>query len=235
MLTDYFIYDGISSRDLGIQQQGNFLFSAPEPVFTEEQVPGRNGALKFWDGSYKNTVGSVSCYTLDKNAGVVMAQINRWLTLSPGYHRLEVSTDPEYYRLAMVSMPPELDIRNGILAPFTLTFSCKPQRFHKLGEAEIEITAPGTLYNHGFPSKPLITVYGSGAGTLTINGIVVSFKSISSYVTLDCDIQNAYKGTENKNATISAPEFPTLETGENAISWSGGVTKIAITPRWWTL
>ena len=70
---------------------------------------------------------------------------------------------------------------------------------------------------------------------LRIGEYSVQFKNIEEYVMLDCDTQNAYKGTENKNNTISAATFPKLEHGENQIGWSGGITGIEITPRWWTL
>jgi phage-related protein len=52
---------------------------------------------------------------------------------------------------------------------------------------------------------------------------------------LDCDLQNAYNGNGNRNMYIDAPEFPVLKNGENKISFSGGITKIQIIPRWWEL
>ena len=64
---------------------------------------------------------------------------------------------------------------------------------------------------------------------------MVQIKNLSSSLTLDCELQDAYKGLENHNADISAPEFPVLEAGENRIGWTGGVTHIEIIPRWWTL
>ena len=44
------------------------------------------------------------------------------------------------------------------------------------------------------------------------------------------------KNSENKNGTISLlPEFPKLGPGASAVSFSGGITEVLITPRWWTL
>ena len=82
---------------------------------------------------------------------------------------------------------------------------------------------------------PLIRVSGTGAGNLYIGKYTVVIKSIDDYVMLDSDTQNAYKGTINKNSTISAPEFPVLEPGESGINWSGGITSVEIIPRWWTV
>ena len=70
---------------------------------------------------------------------------------------------------------------------------------------------------------------------MQIGRYTVKLLSIDESLTLDSDTQNAYKGTQNKNNTILAPEFPRLEPGENEISWQGGVEKIEIIPRWWTL
>ena len=38
----------------------------------------------------------------------------------------------------------------------------------------------------------------------------------------------------NINPTTSGP-YPTLQPGENTVSWSGGITGVIVTPRWWTL
>ena len=46
---------------------------------------------------------------------------------------------------------------------------------------------------------------------------------------------NAYSGLQNKNMDIEAPEFPALLPGENKIGFSGGIQKVEIVPRWWTI
>ena len=55
-------------------------------------------------------------------------------------------------------------------------------------------------------------------------------------LTIDCDSQNAYSGTINKNSTIKVSGgFPVMEVGETTITYSGGITAAQITPRWWTV
>ena len=85
------------------------------------------------------------------------------------------------------------------------------------------------------PSLPLNTLYGNGSGTLSVGDTVVTIKDMSGSLTLDCDLQDAYQGTQNKNSSISAPSFPVLETGDNIISFTGGVNRVEIIPRWWHL
>lgn len=232
---DYFVFDGVDSRSLGLRQQGPMEFDGAEPVVTSIEVPGRNGDLHYFDGNYSNIEAEVSCYVLRKDVDKALSAINRWLMMGFGYKRLEVSSEPDYYRMARVAGGPGTEIRVNLLAPFDITFDCKPQKFLKDGEKTITITEATTLQNEWFPSLPLLKIYGSSSATLTVGDTTIRISSIDSYVTLDCELQDAYKGTANKNSTITAPEFPRLESGENAITWTGGITKIEITPRWWTL
>lgn len=94
----------------------------------------------------------------------------------------------------------------------------------------------GCIYNPTeFTALPLIRVYGTAAGTLTVGNTVVKIKSITEYVDLDCELQDAFKGITNCNGNVYAPDFPTLPPGGTGISFSGGITKIEIKPRWWTV
>lgn len=235
MLDDYFVFDGVSSCDVGIMLQSFFTFSSPSPRVETQSVPGRNGDLHFYDGSFENREGSVSCFVLKKNVDRAIDQINRWALRSAGYKRLEVSSEPDCYRMARVSSGPETEIRLRLLAPFSLSFDCMPQKFFKRGENTITLTTASTLYNDSFPALPKITIYGSGSASINVGGTVVQITNIDGNITLDSETQNAYKGTINKNDTISAPKFPVLQPGDNEISWSGGITKVEIIPRWWTL
>lgn len=230
-----FYYGGISARDFGIRMQSPVTFSGVQPKENTISVPGRNGDLHSSEHAYANKTAEAICFVLQENVQQALDQIVKWTLLEPGHKRLELEDDPEYYHMARVTNGPEIQVRMKLLAPFTIRFDCKPQKFRKDGEYPRIFSEPSVLYNGAFPSLPLITVYGSGEGVLQIGGYTVRLLSIDEFVVLDCDTQNAYKGTKNKNNTISAPEFPRLEPGENEISWQGGIEKIEIIPRWWTL
>ncbi len=234
---DYFWIDGKRSDDLGIKLQSPITFSAPIPNVTIQSIPGRNGDLHFFDGSYSNVTGTARCFLLDEeNIAVTLSSIARACLLEPGYHRLEVSSEPGFYRMARVSSGVDTEIRKNILAPFSLTFDCKPQKFLISGETEIELPEHGgVLYNYWFPSLPLIRIYGSGSGSIIVNNVTISISNIDEYLDLDCDIQEAYKGKELKNNTISSNRFPVLQSGSNSIAWTGGVNRVTVIPRWWTL
>ena len=76
-------------------------------------------------------------------------------------------------------------------------------------------------------------------GTVSVNGTTVEIKSISGTMYLDCELENAYSvsagAPKNENANIYAPDFPVLSPGDNAVQFTGGITSVAITPRWWEL
>ena len=63
---------------------------------------------------------------------------------------------------------------------------------------------------------------------------------MTDQLTLDCELQTAYRqigdsAPENMNSCIYAPSFPVLGKAVTKISWTGGVTKVDIIPRWWTI
>lgn len=236
-LHDLFCMDNVCCEDVGLRLQGSLTFSAPQPNVEVTSVPGRNGDLVFFQGSYGNVTGTARCFALRADrVDVVLNAIAKWALFSPGYHRLEVSNEPDVFRLARVSSGPQTEIRMRRLAPFELTFDCKPQKFFLSGEFPVFLEAPGELYNaFGFNALPRITVHGNGPGTLSVEGVTVDIKALDGFLILDSETQNAYKDTQNKNGDISAGEFPVLRPGKNYIGWTGGIQRVEIIPRWWTL
>ena len=153
-----------------------------------------------------------------------------------GYRRLETSDDPDHYWLARVENSPQIAMRLRTLAPFEIGFDCKPQRFVKAGENAIRFASNGSISNqYGQAALPFITLYGKGAGRLTIGDCVVEVKALDGTLYLDSDTQNAYNDSGNQNLNINAPVFPVLGDGEIQIAFSGGIKRVEIIPRWWEL
>lgn len=230
-----FSFDGINSKQFGIYVSGSGTFNSPELDVTFYEVRGRNGDIAISNGRYKNitvTYPAFIRYAFKDNA----EQARAWLLSPQKYCRLEDDYDIDHFRLGLFSGPLDFDMRFLNRSGDTnISFNCKPQRYLKMGEIAVPFTAAGMLWNPSvFASKPLITVYGSGSGTLTVGNTTVSLTSISEFVTLDCDVQDAYKGLTNKNSTMTG-SFPELSPGENVVSFTGGITKVEIVPRWWTL
>ena len=121
-----------------------------------------------------------------------------------------------------------------------LNFDCKPQRFLKTGELPIEVEKNGIsrIQNPtGFSSLPLIRVFGTSGGTLTIGDQEITISDFGNEIVIDSEIQDVYLGTTNKNSLVKFMDkgFPSLGVGETSISFTGGITKVEVTPRWYTI
>lgn len=232
----YFTLDGKTSRSFGLYISGSGAFNAPERAVETLEVPGRNGNLIVDQGRFKNVTQSYKAF-IPKDFAVNAEAVRAWLLSKTSYRRLEDTYNPDVYRMARFAGPISWNVRALCAGgEAELLFDCKPQRFLKSGESKLTITQQTMLQNPtSFPALPLLTVYGSGAGSVQIGDQSIAISSISDHVLIDCELQDAYKGSENKNGTISLSEFPSLDPGTTEISFSGGVTKIDLIPRWWTL
>lgn len=236
MPNETFYLDGIDAQSASIYLQKPIVFSEAVPNIESKTIPGRNGDLIFESGSYKNRSGSASCFCLQEDVEGAVSSAGRFLMSKKGYRRLETSNDPNHYWMARVENSPQMEMRIRVLAPFDISFDCKPQRFLKSGENKTSFTASGSLSNqYGQVALPLITLYGQGAGTLTIGSCVVEVIDLDEVLYLDSDTQNAYNNNGNQNMNINAPSFPTLPAGETQIAFSGGINRVEIVPRWWEL
>jgi phage-related protein len=236
MLDETFYLDGADAKIYGLNLQKPVEFSAPIPIVEKEHIEGRNGDIIYDTGAYENRTASAVCYALARNVKSSLRAINHYLFGNRGYRRFETSDDAEHFWLARVSNGARIEQRLRTLAPFEIEFDCKPQAFLKVGEIPIYISGATSVFNkYGYDALPIIKVYGTGAGSLSVGDFRVDFTEIDDMTILDCDLQNAYNGNGNRNMYIDAPEFPVLKNGENKISFSGGITKIQIIPRWWEL
>ena len=236
MLNETFYLDGVDAASAGIHLQKPIVFSEAVPNVESKTIPGRNGALIFDTGSYKNRNGSASCFCLQDDVEAAVSSAGRFLIGGHGYRRLETSDDPNHYWMARVKNSPQIEMRLRVLAPFEIEFDCKPQRFLKSGENKTSFTSSGSISNqYGQTALPLITLYGNGTGKLTIGSCVVEVKNLDRVLYLDSDTQNAYNDDGNQNMNINAPSFPTLPDGETRIAFSGGINRVEIVPRWWEL
>ena len=204
-----------------------------------QAVPGRNGDLLFEQNAYQNYIQAYEVYMSAERIRLprAMREVANWLCAPSGYQNLEDDYDVDAYRLAYFAGPLDVESVMNRFGRATIEFNCRPQRFLRVGDQVVHATQGQTLLNPtAFTALPLITVTGTGAGTLTVGDVTVTINSIPrGVVVLDSDTQNAYYGAFNLNSTISAPEFPTLPAGEVAVRWAGGITGVEIKPRWWTL
>lgn len=229
-----FFLDNVSSGDFCMYVEEYPARQIPMRKIETISIPGRSGALHIDQNAFENYTAIYKCYF---RGGPQQAKaIKAWLASTSRRRKLEDVYNPGTFRMAKFIGPCEIENTMNRFGRLSIEFDCNPQNYIASGLHPLKYSSGTRLNNlYHFAALPLIKVYGSGAGTLTIGKQVINIKSLNEWVMLDSETQNAYKGTINKNSSIYAPEFPTLEPGENVIAWSGGIEKIEITPRWWTL
>ena len=232
------IFDGYNFEDYGVVVSGSGTWNMPERRTVKDVIPGKHGALITDSGEFENVEIPYPAW-IARGFAERYEEFSRMLALhTDKYYRLEDSYHPDVFYLAMPTGGISVKT-SGYMnreGQFDLEFTRKPQRFLKTGEEVISLTQGGTIYNPTlFDALPLIRIYGTG--TVTIGSVEVAWNGPSSYVDLDCDIQDAYYMGSNMNQYIqlSGYDFPKLEPGETQIILGTGITRVDITPRWWIL
>lgn len=236
MRKDFFIFGGVNSLDYGVLLDGSGTTTAPERDVTTVTIPGRSGDLLVDAGRWKNTTVSYPC-TIAREFEGRFAAFKQALLAEGGYKRLEDTLHPDEYRLAYLAGPLEPEtIPYNRAGTFALDFGCKPQRFLKSGEDALTVASGGKLYNPtGCTALPLILLTLTADAKLNVGGVQMSVAGYTGPMWIDCDLQDAYYNNTNLNKYLTAPEFPVLGAGATQVSWSGGIAKCEVVPRWWRL
>lgn len=212
---------------------GSQLFDTPDKDVTFYSVVGKNGDLSISNDRYKNVEIDVNCF-IRRNFIENYNNLMNYLYSQEGYCRFETSKEPEIYRMAQFVKAVEPQTGAFLhYGNFTLTFNCKPQKWLKSGETPISVTSSSTITNPTLMNaKPLLEV--TGTGTITINDSILVLSENTSTTYIDCEIQDAYEGTINRNPDLDVTNgFPELVSGDNTISVEG--CSVNLIPRWWRL
>lgn len=228
----FFIFNGERSADFGVWISGSGTYNAPARDVSTEAIPGRNGTVSFDNGRFENIQLTYPAF-ISRQFQPRIDGFRAFLASQTGYQRLEDSYHPDEYRMALYSSGLEVLPRaRNIAGSFDIKFDCKPQRWLKSGEILTSYTTNSVLYNPTrFDALPLIVC--TGNGTITLNGTAITISGNSGQIYIDCDLQDAYLGSTNKNSKITQ-NFPKLSPGNNTLTYTG-VTGVQIQPRWWTI
>lgn len=236
-MRQYFTFNGHKSTDFGLYVNGGESYNAPERDAESLSIPGRNGTLTVDNGRWLNVSVPYKVGTFGTQALQRIDSVREWLLTATGYQRLEDTYHADSYRMARYSGSVEWDV--DLLARFgeaTLTFDCWPQRFLKSGETAVKVSSGGKVTNPtNCPALPLLTLTLTGDAKLQVGDIQLSIAGYTGQMLIDCELQDAYKDGSNLNRYLTAPDFPVLGSGDTKISWTGGISSLSITPRWWTL
>ena len=244
MLDDFIKFGGKSSQEYSIHVEKIPSLSSPIRRIREEIVAGRNGALHIDEGTYEPYDQSYEIYFHDRDhASPEMAHAIRGWLFSGGLRRLEDSYDLDHYRMAIFKGPMDVENTLNEYGRCKVVFRCQPESYRLSGETlhtyQGGSSAGVTLFNPSAENaRPLIKVYGTGSGELHVSGRTAVIKSIDQHLIIDTDLMEAYRqdgsgAPESKNGSVRIPEPLVLLPGDNRISWTGGIKKIEIIPRWW--
>lgn len=210
----------------------------PKRKITTIAVPGSNreivemeDAWEHYDQSYTLFVGDGSEDSVQQSLDEVARVLYK-----DGYQELLDDYEPGIFRLAYYQGPFDVNNKKTRVGKFDISFVCRPERFLTSGSTPVSVESGGSITNPtSFKAKPLIHITGSGSGTLTIQGQTMSFTGITDYLNIDCDTMDVYRqASENRNSLMTG-KFPVLYSGSNAVSFTGGIATVTITPKWWKL
>lgn len=247
-LNNSLTFGGINSANYGIFIDGGGVYNSPERDVTLVTIPGRSGQLVMDNGRFENIEVTYSAFIDGRDDGTIRDSIRDFrnaIGALRGYQRLEDTYNPDEFRQALFIGGLEVDpvvYQTG--GEFEITFNCKPQRWLKSGEELLVFTEATTLTNPTlFASEPLIRVSGSD-GTVAINDITIGVAQLPAEYSgqelyIDCEIGDAYcydlitNELVNLNSYVSWSEYPRLDPGANAISFTNYLTRVSVIPRWW--
>lgn len=228
----FFVFNGERSADFGVWISGSGTYNAPARDVSTSAIPGRNGTVSFDNGRFENIQLTYPAF-ISRRFQPRIDGFRAFLAAQTGYHRLEDSYHPDEYRMALYKSGLEVLPRaRNVAGSFEIKFDCKPQRWLKSGDVLKAYTSGSVLYNPTrFEALPLIIC--TGSGTIVLNDTEITITGNTGEIYIDCDLQDAYLGSTNKNNMIT-PDFPKLSPGGNTLTYDG-VTDVQIQPRWWTI
>lgn len=227
----YFTLDGEPSFRHKITVAYRPDFPAPEPRYTDTQVPGRDGALTEFDGTYSdiNVDVEMNYITNPQNWHAAWREVKRYL-LKGGIRELRFSDDLSFYYKCkkIVLGTNEREFRHT--AAFTATLTLAPYEYLTDGKERYPYQV--CAFNRYEFCKPIYFITGEGMCTLTVNGNEMT-ANVGQNLTIDTDLQLAYRTDGTLQNTEVAGNFDELYLlpGENTITVTDGFD-LKIQPNW---
>lgn len=215
---EYFIFNGVSSNDMGI------IIKEMPPVIKSEKnvetvtISGRNGDLHIDDGTYKTKKYKIKCILTDTT------KIENLKKLCDGTGSLELSTELGKEYQATIYNQIDFSKYLTYLKEFTLQFELYPISYSKelkeiICDSNTEFSIGGTV-----DVSPIITI--NGTGVITLNNTQV--KVAETGIIIDCELMNCTKDNINKNDKVNLDNFPQLLVGDNTLVLGEGIESVII-------
>ena len=242
----WFEFKGVKSNTLDVYMTKMPARHIPARNLVRTKVAARSGSVRMTDGSYDDIAIDVSFMLLNP------ANRNTLAALLTGSGKLRFSDDDTYEYDAVIETSPSMQFVHNGFDPqeYDVTFICHPFKTLHTPASDIVATEGGVYTNPGTAeSLPRVTVVGSGAFNITIDGVTMFFHDVVDGVIIDSelgDVLNA-AGTLLANANAEG-ELYRIKPGNFLVDWTEGgigvdandddvtlpgtITSVTITPRW---
>lgn len=242
-----FIYNGKNLNSLGFVIKNNPHYKPPERNREFFDNSGGNGSEISDLGGFKNVefpieINSIPYWNRQLSAREKAYALYDWLFADGGYHQYRDTYNMGYFTEAVFVNPDEIScLMEGVLDT-TLTVSRRPYWYSDLGAKKASFESETTTLSfkmnnpEHYESEPYFKIFTDGSFRLTVGETILTFSECDSYVEIDTEIDNVFKGSDDKNSTFSGDYMPLLKSGETSCtvqSLSGNViSKVEVIPRW---
>lgn len=259
---NYFTFDGLMSKDLGVYCSGNHVYNSSEREYDSVVVPGRNGDLLIGTGRWNGVDITYPCFAYGTEATwpTIARNIRNWLGLPKGYRMLRDTYNPDEFRYAYFKGPLDISSAQLKVGSFNVTFRCTPERWLDSGEVITQVKMgeePFFSNPTGFDTHPLIYVKWGNAdigkglkiSSNLYNGNTTSFEVINlpqvnmSPIIIDTADCTAYDAKGNNRSSLINGNlyefiFSSLDNTvliEGLEGYTSSTLYIELKPRWWSL
>ena len=223
-----FTYNGINSEAMGVKVRTRPSIPPAVEVVEEYDIPNA-GKHYYHTGRVEDIQIPVQCsFVAEPNAFQETArEVSAWLSGSTDRKLIFSDDNDWFYRVKKVTDGDSFQRSLKVAAIFTITFVCEGFAYAKNGERP-----SAGFTNYYETSKPLYSLTGNAAGSLTINGKSFAV-NVNQNLLIDTERMIAYRSNGDLvNSSITGDyEDMWLPHGENSISVSSGLT-LSVYPRW---
>ena len=212
----------------------------PKPTrkTTVVQIPGTSREVVQMEDAWETYEQPYTLFVGDGSADSIQAAIDNVeaVLTKKGWQQLEDDYDPNYFRLAYHKDGYQVQNKKTRVGLFDIAFICRAEKYLKTGNVETAITSGTNVKNETvYAAKPLIKVECNGSGTLIVGSTTILLADLTDYIYIDSDVQDCYRqAAENMNSHMTG-EYPLLNPGNNVITFSGDITAVKITPRFYVI
>lgn len=218
----------VTSASLGLRFTAPVEIPTAERIVEDIEVAGRAGTLTRLGGWHNtimtlplavNLTEGIDAY--QRAARALMDASSIGLSGEPGVfrHIKHVAVGPLRRELASWGF-------------FDAELTCAPFSYLESGLTTHTLTDSGAITNPGLiDAAPVITVYGTGTQTLTVNGTAYRMSSPSGRVTLDSARLVAHVAGRVQTDALTG-DFPRLVPGVNRFILGTGISTIEVTGNW---